>query len=163
MATSRNWSFWGFILLLVIGHFLLHVAIGFTGTAPDLLTLAALFAARRVRASSAAALGLFLGLLEDGLALSSFGARAIATTIAAYLGARSRDLFEGDSLLFLLLYLFLGKWIRDAIVFLLLSFDGAARGEPVTSLFIDGPITAIITAVGGIIAFLLYRALAGDR
>jgi rod shape-determining protein MreD len=160
---ARNWSFWGFVLLLVLAHFLVHVALGVTGPVPDFLTLAALFASRRIRASGAAALGFLLGLLEDGLALSAFGARAIATTVAAYLGARSRDLFEGDSLLFLILFLFLGKWIRDAVVYLLLSFSGAARGDTVSALFIDNSLAAVTTAVAGIIAFLIYRALTGDR
>jgi rod shape-determining protein MreD len=163
MAT-RNWSFWGFILLLVLAHFVLHVAVGLSDARlPDFLTLAALFGARRIRASGAAALGFVLGLLEDGLALTAFGARAIATTLAAYLGARSRDLFEGDSLLFLIFYLFIGKWLRDAVVYLLLHFSGAARGDLVSGMLIDGALAALSTAVAGIFAFLIYRALTGDR
>jgi rod shape-determining protein MreD len=163
MPASRNLAFVGFIVLLVLAHFMLHVAFGITGPVPDLLTLAALFASRRLRGSSAAAGGFLLGLLEDGLALTAFGARAIATTVAAYLGARSRDLFEGDSLLFLIFFLFVGKWLRDAVVFLLLQLSGAARGDTMSNLLIDGPIRALTTAVAGILAFMMYRALTGER
>jgi rod shape-determining protein MreD len=163
MAAKNNPTFWAFIVVLVLGHFILHVAIGMTGLTPDLLTLAALFAARRLRAAGAAGLGFVLGLLEDGLALTAFGARAIATTVAAYLGARSRDLLEGDSILFLIFYLFVGKWLRDAVVFLLLQLSGAARGDTMSNLLIDGPIRALTTAVAGILAFMMYRALTGER
>jgi rod shape-determining protein MreD len=163
MAAKNNPTFWAFIVVLVLGHFILHVAIGMTGLTPDLLTLAALFAARRLRSAGAAGLGFALGLLEDGLALTAFGARAIATTVAAYLGARSRDLLEGDSILFLIFYLFVGKWLRDAVVFLLLQVTGAARGEMVTALFVDGAIVALLTSVTGIVALVIYRALSGER
>jgi rod shape-determining protein MreD len=157
----RPWAFRGFILLLVFLHFALHIAFGLSGPVPDLLTVAALLGARRLRGPGAAALGFVFGLLEDALALIGFGSRAIALAIAAYLGAWSRDLFEGESTLFLVVYFFLGKWVRDAVVFVLnLS---AARGDVVTNLLIDAPIAALITSAGGTIAFLLYRAATGDR
>jgi rod shape-determining protein MreD len=159
---AKLWSFWGFIALLVLAHFIVHVAIGLElRLLPDFLTIAVLLSARRVRAPAAAGIGLAFGLLEDALALTGFGARAVAMAVIAFFGARSRDLFEGESVMFLAFYLFLGKWVRDAIVYLLTM--ATARGDVVTNLLVDGPIAALITAAAGTIAFLIYRALTGDR
>jgi rod shape-determining protein MreD len=158
---SRNAPFWGFVVLLVLGHFLLRVAFGLGDVLPDLLTIAALLAARRLRSPAATLLGLVLGAVEDALALSAFGTRAVATAAVSFLGSRSRDLFEGDSVIFLAFYLFAGKWAREAIVFVLDM--RAARGDAMTVLLIDGPLAALYAAVAGTIAYLLYRAMSGER
>jgi rod shape-determining protein MreD len=153
--------FWVFVILLVTGHLLLRVGFGFGPPAPDLLTVAALLGARRLRASAAALLGFGLGLIEDALALTAFGATSLALVVVSFLGARSRDLFEGDSLLFLGVYFFLGKWLRDAILYLLGM--AAGTGGPPAVLFVDGALAALVTAVAGIVTMLLYRAVTGDR
>ncbi len=62
-----------------------------------------------------AALGFFFGILEDAFSVLAFGASALAMTVVGILGARTRDLFVGDSLLFLFVYLALGKLLRDLI------------------------------------------------
>jgi rod shape-determining protein MreD len=158
---ARSTGFWGFVALLVLAHFLVRVALGLSEWVPDLLTIAALLAARRVRPPVATLIGALLGLLEDALALTAFGARAVATGAVSFLGARSRDLFEGDSVIFLAVYLFVGKWAREAIVFLLDM--RAARGDTVSVLLIDGPLAALYAAAAGTVAFLLYRAVSGER
>ena len=116
---GNNVAFWIFITILVLAHLVVHVAMGVRGIAPDLLTIAVLLGSRRLSGAGAAGLGFGLGLLNDGLSLSSFGAMGVAYAIIGYLGARSRDLFEGDSLLFVAAFIFLGKWLRDILYQLL--------------------------------------------
>lgn len=158
---ARSTYFAVFITLLVILHFVLHLAFGFGGEAPQLLTVAALIAARRLRPGAAAGVGFGLGLLEDALSLTSFGASAFALTLICYLGARSRDLFEGESVPFLLVYLFLGTWLRDALVFLVAP--GAPRVEAASTLVIALPLIALYAAAAGVTATLIYRAVSGER
>ncbi|MEX2283220.1 MAG: rod shape-determining protein MreD [Gemmatimonadota bacterium] len=161
MASRSDLSFWVFFTLLVIAHFILHVALGLRETAPDLLTVALLLGVRRTRSSVAAAIGLLLGLLQDSLSLSAFGADAVVLTLLGYAGARSRDLFEGDSLLFVAAFLFIGKWLHD-FGYWLLARDPSASGF-VSLFLVDVPIAALYAAVAGVVALLLYRASTGER
>jgi rod shape-determining protein MreD len=149
-----------FIALLAFLHFTLHLAFGFGPQAPDLITVAALLAARRLRGGQAAALGFALGILADALARTSFGASALALTVVSYIGSRSRDLFEGESLLYILVYLLFGKWLHDAIIWLL---PGGAGGDAVRGLLIASPVFALYAAVAGVTALVLYRAASGER
>lgn len=152
-----RWPFWLFVAILVIIHFLLHLTLGLGTSAPDLLTLAILLSARQLTGGSAAGIGFALGLLEDAVSLVAFGAAAVTGTVVGYLGARSRDLFVGESLLFLGVYLFLGKWVRDALYYGLASV--VRRGEPVRALLIDAPLSALYMAAVGAVAILVYRAI----
>jgi len=106
---------YSWVALLLVLHLLLHVGFAYGTGAPDLLTLALLLAAREVGLGRAAVLGLFFGLLEDALSVLAFGANSIAMTLVAVGGALSRDFFVGDSRIFLVSYVFAGKWIRDLI------------------------------------------------
>jgi|SRR5690606_17403143 len=155
MARSK-YGFSIFVVILVLVHLMLHVGLGIGESAPDLMTVAVLLAARRMRATTAALLGLLLGVLEDALALVSFGASAVAFSAIAVLGARSRDLFEGDSLLFVALYLFLGKALRDAIHVLLTEAESGM-------LLSSTPIAALYAMFAGIIGVGVYRAITGER
>lgn len=161
MAAKSSVGFWVFFVFLIVAHLILRLALGLGDSAPDLLTVALLLGARRARSSIAALLGFALGLLNDALASVAFGAEAIVLTVLGFVGARSRDLFEGDSLLFVWVYLFLGKWLHDVAY----SFvaPALARGDLVSRLFIQTPITALYAAFAGIIAMLVYRAASGER
>lgn len=160
MASRTNVSFWIFIAVVVIVHLVLHVAIGIGTSTPDLLTVAVLLSARRLSGAASAGFGLVLGMLVDALSLTSFGANALACTIIGFLGARSRDLFEGDSLLFVAVYIFLGKWLRDSIFFVLTR---STQPEPWGSLLTVSPIAAVYAAFSAMIAVTLYRATTGER
>ncbi len=161
MASRSAVSFWVFFVLLVIGHFVLHVALGLGESAPDLLSVALLLGVRRTRSSVAAVLGLLLGVLHDSLSLTAFGADAVVLTVLGYAGARSRDLFEGDSLLFVGAYLFIGKWLHD-FGYWLLARD-LTGGDFVSQFLVHVPIAALYAAGAGIVALLLYRASTGER
>lgn len=155
MKAARG--FWIFIGILVVLHFVLHLSFGLAASAPDLLTVAVLVGARQLSGGRAAGYGFLLGLLEDGVSLGAFGAAAVTQTVIGYLGARSRDLFVGDSLLFLALYLFLGKWAHDALYYGVAV--GVRRGDPLTGLLLDAPLAALYAAVAGVIAIVAYRSL----
>ncbi|HSH45483.1 MAG TPA: rod shape-determining protein MreD [Longimicrobiales bacterium] len=155
---KNGWSFWIFMAILVVLHFVLHLSLGLGRSAPDLLTLAVLLGARQFHGPGAAALGFGLGLLEDAVSVGAFGAAAMTQTVVGYLGARSRDLFVGESLLFLVLYLFLGKWLHDALYYLIAP--AVRRGEPVLALLVDAPLAALYVAAVGFVAILAYRSLA---
>ena len=161
MPAVRSWSFAVFIFLVVLAHFTIRLAIGAGPGMPDLLTVAALLAARRLSGAQAAALGLLLGVLDDALTVVAFGSAAVALSVVCFLGARSRELFEGDSVLFLTVYLFVGKWLRDALVYLLSPATRTA--DTVPELFIGMPLSALAAAVAGVVAIVVYRAATGER
>ena len=121
---------WVLVGVLLVLHFLLHVGFAFGVGAPDLLTVALLLAAREIGVGRASALGLVFGIFEDALSVLAFGANTIAMTLVAIGGALTRDLFVGDSRLFLVSYLFLGKWFRDLI-------HWVAMGEGLRQPFVD--------------------------
>lgn len=154
---SSNVSFWIFIVVLVVLHFFVHVALGLRSVAPDFLTIALLVGARRLSGAGSAALGLGLGVLNDALSLTGFGALAVTYAIVGFLGARSRDLFEGDSLVFVGAYILLGKWVRDLLYQLL------TRSAPWSDLWTSALLIALYTAVAGMVALTLYRAATSDR
>lgn len=101
---------------LILMHLVLHVALGFGEGAPDLFVVALLLGSRSMNVRSAAALGLLLGLLEDAYSMTSFGSNVLAMTLLGMAGAKSRDLFVGDSRSFLVTYFFLGAWVRIVLV-----------------------------------------------
>lgn len=149
--------FWLFIAALVVLHFFLQLTLGLGVRAPDLLVVAVLLGARPLPGGGAAALGFGLGLLEDAVSIAAFGVAAAVFTIVAYIGSRSRDLFVGDSLFFLGGYLFLGKWVQEALYY---GLAGAVRrGDPVESLLIQAPISALYAAGAGLVLIVAYRMI----
>jgi rod shape-determining protein MreD len=152
-----GWPFWLFVALLVAVHFALHLSLGLGGRAPDLLTVAVLLSARQVNGGAAAGVGFVAGLLEDAVSLGAFGAAAAVQSVIGYLGARSRELFVGESMLFLGLYFFLGAWLQDALYYGLAGV--VRRGEPVEALLLNAPIQALYAAAAGLVAVTIYRTL----
>ena len=134
---------------LVVLHFFLRLGLGLGGT-PDLLTLALLVVARELPMGAAAGVGLVFGTLEDALSPLAFGGSAIAMCLVGVAGSRSRDLFVGDSLIFLASYLLLGKWVRDLIQWMVV---GEGVREPfVDVVLVQAPFAAIYLMVVGVLA-----------
>jgi rod shape-determining protein MreD len=154
---KSGWPFWLFIAVLVVLHFFLHLTLGLGVQAPDLLTVAVLLGARQLGGGAAAGLGFGLGLLEDAVSVAAFGAAAAALTVVAYLGARTRDFFVGDSLFFLAAYLFLGKWVHEALYYGIAA--GVRRGHVVETLLVQAPLGALFAAVAGLVAVVLYQMI----
>jgi hypothetical protein len=155
MNGSTGWGFRVFIAVLVVLHFVLRVGLGLDQLAPDLLVVALLLAARETRAGTAAGLGLALGIVDGSMVPFNLGISALVLTALGFVGARSRELFSGESYLFLALYLFVGKWLYDMMLSLLtrqLFRSGAAE------LLVVAPMTAIYAAAAGVLAMAAYRA-----
>ena len=143
---------------LVLLHFTLHVGFGLGRVAPDLLTLALLLAVRETGLGFGGGLGFLFGLMEDAFSVLAFGASTLAMTVVGILGARTRDLFVGDSLLFLFVYLTLGKLLRDLIYWVVAG--EAMRGPFVDTVLIHGGLGGVYIAAVG---FLLASLFGGDR
>jgi rod shape-determining protein MreD len=151
-----TWGPWFVVILLVVAHLLLHVTFGIGRAAPDLLTLALLLGARRVHSGPAAGLGLGLGLLQDSLTALAFGAASATYAVLGVVGSRSRDLFVGDSLLFIGLYLFAGKWLHD-ILYMLFA-ESVRSGDLLSAVLVDAPIGALYMTGAGLFVVGAYRA-----
>lgn len=161
MQGTRDGAWWAFVVVLVLAHLVLHVALGYGAGLPDFISIAVLLSARRMAGAQAALLALVLGLLADALSLTAFGATAVAFVVLSWIGVRTRDLFEGGSYLFTAFYLFLGKWLIDAI-YLLVSPD-ARRSDGFGSLIGRMPLFALYTAIAGALALAAYRMTVGER
>ena len=138
----------GAVTLMAL-HFVFRVGFGWQGWSPDLSTLGLLVLAREVRTGTSAGAGFCLGLLEDSLSSLAFGASTMAMTVVAAVGGRTRDLFEGDSLLFVTSYLFIGKWGRDLIQWVMTAPE---LREPLQrALLVDSVVASTYVAVVGLV------------
>jgi hypothetical protein len=152
-----RWGLWLFIVILVVLHFVLRLGLGLGHLAPDLLVVALLLAAREIRAGWAAGLGLVLGIIDGSMVPFNLGASALVLTIIGFLGARTRELFSGDNYLFLALYLFVGKWLYDTLLYLV---TGDLFSSGAVYLLLISPLTALYAAAAGVVALAAYRAFA---
>jgi cell shape-determining protein MreD len=157
MNGPTRWSYWVLIVLLVVLHFVLRIGMGLQELAPDLLVVALLLSAREARAGVSAGLGLVLGILDGAVVPFTLGASAVVLTLLGFLGARSRDVFAGDSYLFLAAYLFAGKWLFDTLLYLL---TGKAFAPGASYLLLISPLAALYAAAIGLVSYAAYRAFA---
>lgn len=157
---SRSTAFWVFIAVLIVLHLVLRLALGIT-IVPDLLVVAALLGGRRLGGWQSALFGLVLGVLADSLALVGFGATSVAFVIVCYLGSRSRNLFEGDSYLFIAFYAFIGAWLVEVIRFVVGGSMG--RGLSPGYLVGGGLLNALYIAAAAVVSLIAYRAISGRR
>jgi rod shape-determining protein MreD len=151
-VNQRSILFWLVVVLLPFLHFLLQVGFQVGNWTPDLLTLSLLLASREMRMSRAAGLGFLLGVLEDAFSILAFGANTLTLTLLGIVGARTRDLFLGESVQFFLIYLALGTWSRFALHWMVAGEE--VRGVPGRVLLLEAPLTALFTAALGL--FILF-------
>lgn len=157
MSGNVRWSYWVLVGVLVGLHFVLRIGMGLQELAPDLMVIGLLLAAREMRAGFAAGLGLLLGILDGSVVPFALGASAVVLTILGFIGARSRDVFAGDSYLFLAMYLFAGKWLFDTLLYLL---TGKAFAPGASYLLLISPLAALYAAAVGLVGLAVYRAFA---
>lgn len=156
---GRSLGTWVLVAALVVAHFVLHVGFGFGRGAPDLLTIGLLLAAREVGLGAAAAVGLAFGLLEDALSVLAFGANTVTMTVIGIAGAFTRDLFVGDSRLFVISYFFVGKWMRDLLHWLMV---GEGLRQPFSSEVLwQGTLGAAYAALIGTV-LLTFMGRSGE-
>lgn len=157
---SKSRSFWTFIFVLILLHLAVRLGLG-VALLPDLLVVALLLGARRLGAWQAALFGLVLGILADSLALVAFGATSVAFVVVGYLGARSRNLFEGDSYLFVIVYAFFGAWLIEAIRYLVGGYMG--RGVGAGYLLTQASLSSLYIAIAAVVSLIAYRGITGNR
>ena len=135
-------------------HFFLHLGLGIGPGAPDFLTVALLLAVREVGIGSAGGFGFFFGLMEDSFSVLAFGANTLAMTVVGILGARTRDLFVGESPVFFFWYLLGGIWLRGLLHWVV---AGESLREPfVNAVLVDGTVAALYGAVVGVIFLIPF-------
>ena len=78
-------------------------------------------------------------------------------TIVGVAGARTRDLFVGDSLLFLVSYLFVGKWLRDLVYWISVGED--IRQPFIESMLMGSGLAAAYATVVGVVAIAISGSL----
>lgn len=157
MTEGTRWQFVWLIAGLVILHFVLRVGLGLGFYVPDLLTVALLLAARRMRAGAAAGLGVLFGVLDGAVNPFTMGASALVLAVLGYLASRSREVLAGDSPVLLVALLGLGKYLFDLFLWGVLS--SRALAGPASVLFTLSPLAALYAAAAGLAAVTVYRAL----
>jgi hypothetical protein len=117
--------------------------------------VALLLAARELGMGGGGALGFFFGLLEDSFSVLAFGANTLALTLVGILGAGTRDLWVGESLVFYFWYLATGIWARGLVHWMM---SGESFREPfVDVVLVDGTVAALYGAAMGILLMIPFR------
>jgi len=140
-------------LALVVLHFWLRPRLGDPRFAPDLLLLALLVLAMRVRPAVGAVAGFLVGLAVDAVAPTAFGAGALAGTVVGFLAGWVRTLFVADNVMVSALFVLGAAWLRDLIQ-VAASNQLSGRGL-LWQLLALSPAAALSTAVAGLVVFLL--------
>jgi rod shape-determining protein MreD len=110
-----------------------------------------------MRPGYAAVYGMLLGLVADSLAVTGFGATAIAMAVVGFAASWLKAVFFADNLALNAAFLFVGKWTLDLIVVVV---GHRVQGtEMIMQLAVWSPLSAAATAVAGAIALTLLRPL----
>lgn len=155
MTRARgDWSFRLVLALLVVTHFYLRPRFLAGPWAPDFLLLALLIFSIRSRPGVAALAGLVVGLVDDTLMPSRFGAGMLAHTIVGYVAAWGRAVFFADNLLVNAGLFLAGTWVRNLIILLA---SGLSVGALLASVALWSTLQAIATAVAGVLVMVAIR------
>ena len=152
---------WAVVAVCVLLHLVLRVALGIGEGAPDFFLIGLLLVGRELGVVGGSVLGFTLGLAEDALSMLAFGANAIALTVVGTVAGMTRDLFVGDSRVFVVMYLLFGKWFRDLVYWIVAP--AVIRDPFVEAVFTRGPILAGYTALVGMVAFWLAGRFEGSE
>ncbi len=142
------------VAVLATAHLTIRFGLGIGDVAPDLFALAVLVAGRSMRMSHAAALGFGLGLLQDAFTERGFGASPLALTAVGAAASYTRQLFVGDSVIFVASYFFVGKWVVDVIRWL--ASDEAGWAALADRVLMAAPLAALYAAVVGLALHFLF-------
>ena len=147
------------VVVLVVVQFVVQPLMPWR-VSPDFLVIAVLYAAVRIRPGWAAVLGFVIGLATDSLSLGAFGAGAVAMSAVGFGASWLKPAFFADTVAINASFLFVGKWAFDAVYVLVqhrMSF-----GATIVQLFVWSVLSAMVTAVAGVVAMALLRPL-GER
>ncbi|MFH1499435.1 MAG: rod shape-determining protein MreD [Verrucomicrobiota bacterium] len=143
------------LALLVAAHFAVRPALGDPRFAPDLVLVALLFFAIRVRPMAGTIAGFLVGLVTDAVAPTAFGAAAFALTIVGYLAGWLKAIVFADNLLVNALFVFVAAWVRDAI--LVLVAHQLQGGSLAWQLLAISPLAAASTAAAALLVLIVFR------
>ena len=146
--------------VLVLLHYTLRPLLAWRASA-DFLIIALLLASVRVRPGVAAIFGFVLGLASDSVALSAFGAGALAMTLIGFGWSRLKAVFFADHVLLNGFFLFLGKWAYEIVMNLVERRIGGV--ELVMQILVWSSLSAAVTAVAGVLALMLLRPVLETR
>ncbi|MDB4888463.1 MAG: rod shape-determining protein MreD [Gemmatimonadetes bacterium] len=146
--------------VLIFLHYTLRPLLAWRASA-DFLIIALLLASVRVRPGVAAVLGFIIGLASDSLALSAFGAGALAMTLIGFAWSRLKAVFFADHVLLNGFFLFLGKWAYEIVMNLM---ERRTHGvELLMQILVWSSLSAAVTAVAGVVALMLLRPVLETR
>jgi rod shape-determining protein MreD len=143
-------------VVLVLLHFTLRPLLGWR-VGPDFLVIALLLVAIRVRPGTAAVLGLAMGIVADSIELHAFGAGALAMCCVGFAASWLKAVFFADDMFLNAFFFFAGKWAFDIIF--LLAERRVGGGELLRELLVWSPITAVVTALWGLLTLLILRPI----
>ena len=156
-ATARTILLCAILILL---HYTLRPLLAWRAS-PDFLIIALLLVSVRVRPGLAAVFGFVVGLASDSVALSGFGAGALAMTLIGFSWSRLKAVFFADHVLLNGFFLFLGKWAYEVLMHLM---ERRISGtELLLQLFVWSALSAAVTAVAGVLALMALRPVLETR
>ena len=158
MNATRTIWFAAIFAALVILHYTLRPFLAWHAPI-DFLTIALLLVAVRARPGTAAIAGFGLGILADSLSPGAFGAGALAMTLVGFGASWLKAAFFADNLALNGVFVFLGKLLFDAVY---LVAEHRLQGvDLVRQLAIWSPLSALATAVVGLVVLLAVRPVLG--
>jgi rod shape-determining protein MreD len=147
-----------FAVLLAL-HYSLRPLLGWRAGV-DFLVVAVLLTAVRVRPGTAAVVGFLTGIAADALTPESFGSAALAFTAVAWLASWLKAVFFADNFALNGIFFFLGKWGADLVIVLA---ERRLKGfDLVTQVLLWSPLSALVTALAGLVLLVLLRPLLDD-
>lgn len=158
MNATRTIWFAAIFAALVVLHYTLRPFLAWHAPI-DFLTIALLLVAVRARPGTAAIAGFGLGILADSLSPGAFGAGALAMTLVGFGASWLKAAFFADNLALNGVFVFLGKLLFDAVY---LVAEHRLQGvDLVRQLAIWSPLSALATAVVGLVVLLAVRPVLG--
>src|SRR4051812_8171228 len=142
--------------ILIVLHYTLRPLLAWRASV-DFLVVALLLGSVRMRPGAAAVYGLLLGLVSDSLAITGFGAAALAMSIVGFGASWLKAVFFADNLALNGFFLFLAKWVFD-LIFVLVGHRMHGV-ELFMQIIVWSSLSAAITAVAGVLAVALLRPL----
>jgi rod shape-determining protein MreD len=140
--------------LLVLLHFYLRPRLWSARVSPDFLLIALVLFSMRAGPGAGAVAGFLVGLVNDALTPTAFGAGALAHTVVGYLAAWGRAVFFADNLLVNAGFVAAALWVRDL---LLLVASGTPQGRLFVELTLNSPLQALSTAVFALLVLAAFR------
>ena len=154
MSSGRSVSIAIVFVAMVVLHYTLRPILDWR-TSVDFLVIAVLVVAVRVRPGTAALAGFAVGLIADALTPEAMGAGALAMTLVGFGASRLKSAFFADNVWLNAIFVFIGKVTFDAVFVLAERRLGGL--ELLSQLFVWTPLSALLTALVGLVVMTLVR------